>query len=165
LITGGNPRLEAESADTYTLGFVWQAQGPNLNVSVDWYQIEIGNVVGMLAFLTAYEQCFNANGKSNPTYTIDNEYCQRITRDPNNAEPLLVYGGNFNLSQRLTSGVDFTVTWTRDLAGGTFGIRSSAEQAPRVAATGALGSRRAAVRVRGLRFRLRSAGVHCVLVS
>ncbi len=128
LITGGNPRLEAESADTYTLGFVWQAQGPNLNVSVDWYQIEIGNVVGSLAFLTAYEQCFNANGKSNPTYSIDNEYCQRITRDPTNAEPLLVYGGNFNLSQRLTSGVDFTVTWSRDLAGGTFGIRSSANK-------------------------------------
>ena len=128
LMTGGNPRLEAEEADTLTLGFVWQAEGPDLTVSADWYEIEIDNVVGSLAFLTAYEQCFNANGRSNPTYSIDNEYCGRITRDPENAEPLLVYGGNFNLSRRFTSGVDFTVQWTKDLAGGTFGVRSSANR-------------------------------------
>jgi outer membrane receptor protein involved in Fe transport len=90
------------------------------------YDIQIDSVVGSLGFLTAYEQCFNANGTSNPTYSIDNEYCQRITRDPVDAEPLLVYGGNFNLSERHTSGVDMTVSWTKDLAGGTFGIRSSA---------------------------------------
>jgi outer membrane cobalamin receptor len=128
LINGGNPRLDAEVADTWTAGFVWRARGPDLSVSVDWYEIEIDNVIGSLGFLTAYEQCFNANGTSNPTYSVDNEYCQRITRDPLNAEPLLVYGGNFNLSQRSTSGVDFTVNWTRDLAGGRFGIRTSANQ-------------------------------------
>ncbi len=128
LITGGNPRLEPEEADTLTLGFVWQLQGPDLSFSVDWYEIEIDNVIGSLGFLSAYEQCFNANGRSNPTFSIDNEYCQRITRDPVNAEPLLVYGGNFNLSERFTSGVDFTVQWTKDMAGGTFGVRSSANR-------------------------------------
>jgi outer membrane receptor protein involved in Fe transport len=43
-----------------------------------------------------------------------------------NSEPLLVYGGNYNFSQRLTSGIDLTASWSKDLAGGTFGIRSSA---------------------------------------
>jgi outer membrane receptor protein involved in Fe transport len=128
LITGGNPRLEAEEADTLTIGLVWQAEGPDLTLSADWYEIEIDNVVGSLGFLAAYEQCFNANGRSNPTYSIDNEYCQRITRDPVDAEPLLVYGGNFNLSRRFTSGVDFTVNWNKEMAGGTFGIRASANK-------------------------------------
>ena len=125
LMTGGNPQLEPEVADTLTFGVVWQARGPDLTVSADWYEIDIDNVVGSLGFLTAYQQCFNANGRSNPTYSPDNPYCLRITRDPVNAEPLLVYGGNFNLSRRFTSGVDLTVTWTRPLADGTFGIRSS----------------------------------------
>ena len=115
---GGQPASGAREADTLTLGFVWQLQGPDLSFSVDWYEIEIDNVIGSLGFLSAYEQCFNANGRSNPTFSIDNEYCQRITRDPVNAEPLLVYGGNFNLSERFTSGVDFTVQWTKDMAGG-----------------------------------------------
>jgi outer membrane receptor protein involved in Fe transport len=128
LITGGNARLEPEVGDTTTLGFVWQLPGPDLSFSVDWYEIEIDNVIGSLGFLSAYEQCFNANGRSNPTFSIDNEYCARITRDPVNAEPLLVYGGNFNLSRRYTSGVDLSVQWTRDLAGGTFGVRSSANK-------------------------------------
>jgi iron complex outermembrane recepter protein len=128
LITGGNPRLEPEEADTLTLGFVWQAEGPDLTFSADWYEIEIDNVVGSLGFLAAYEQCFNANGRSNPTFSIDNAYCQRITRDPVDAEPLLVYGGNFNLSRRFTSGVDFTVNWNKEMAGGVFGVRTSANR-------------------------------------
>jgi outer membrane receptor protein involved in Fe transport len=128
LITGGNATLEAEVADTLTAGVVWQAQSGNLTVSGDWYEIDIDNVVGGLGFLTAYEQCFNANGTSNPSYSIDNEYCQRITRDPVIAEPVLVYGGNFNLSRRLTEGFDLTVTWSKPVAGGDFTIRSSANK-------------------------------------
>ena len=134
LMTGGNPRLDAENADTWTFGIVWQAPNRDLTISADWYDIEIDNVVGSLGFLAAYQQCFNANGTSNPTYDPANEYCQRITRDPVNAEPLLVYGGNFNFSQRLTSGVDLSVSWSTDLARlgldvpGEIGVRSSANK-------------------------------------
>ena len=128
LMTGGNPRLEAETADTWTFGLVWQASERALTISADWYEIEIDNVVASLGFLAAYQQCFNSNGTSNPTFDPKNEYCLRITRDPVNSEPLLVYGGNYNFSQRLTSGIDFSVDWSRELGEGTFGIRSSANK-------------------------------------
>jgi iron complex outermembrane recepter protein len=134
LMTGGNPRLEAENADTWTFGVVWQARNRNLTISADWYEIDIDNVVGSLGFLAAYQQCFNANGTSNPTYDPNNEYCQRITRDPVNAEPLLVYGGNFNFSQRLTSGVDVSLNWSAPLQNlglnvpGDVGVRTSANK-------------------------------------
>jgi iron complex outermembrane receptor protein len=129
LMIGGNPRLEAETADTKTFGMIWQSSEGNLQVSADWYDIQIDNVVASLGFLAAYQQCFNANGTSNPTYNPSNEYCLRITRDPVTSEPLLVYGGNFNFSERLTSGIDFTVNWTMSLNNGaTFGIRSSANK-------------------------------------
>ena len=126
---GGNPRLEAETGDTTTFGMIWQSNKGNLQVSADWYDIEIDNVVASLGFLAAYQQCFNANGSSNPTYDPNNEYCTRITRDPVTSEPLLVYGGNFNFSERLTSGVDVTVNWSMPLDNGaTFGVRSSANK-------------------------------------
>lgn len=134
LMTGGNPRLEAEEADTFTFGLVWQAQNRNLTVSADWYKIEIENVVASLGFLAAYQQCFNSNGRSNPTYDPQNEYCLRITRDPRNSEPLLVYGGNYNFSQRLTSGIDLTVNWAASLsdwglnAPGRVGVRAAANR-------------------------------------
>ncbi len=129
LMIGGNPRLEAETGDTVTFGMIWQSNEGNLQISADWYDIQIDNVVASLGFLAAYQQCFNANGTSNPTYNPNNEYCLRITRDPVTSEPLLVYGGNFNFSERLTSGIDLTVNWSMSLDNGaTFGIRSSANR-------------------------------------
>ncbi len=131
LWTGGNDRLEAEVADTWTAGMVWQASNRDITISADWYEIEIDNVVGSLGALTAYQQCFNANGVSNPTYSIDNSYCQRITRNPQNSEAEDVYGGNFNLSRRYTSGVDLSVDWSAPLSNfgfngaGRIGVRSS----------------------------------------
>jgi outer membrane receptor protein involved in Fe transport len=127
--SSGNPRLQPELADTYTAGFVWQSGGPDLSLSVDWYSIEIDNVVSLLqgasASLLYYSQCFNANGSSNPAYSADNVYCRAIERDPDDGTPTVVNGGFFNLSKRDTSGVDLTVNWQRDLAGGTFGVTSS----------------------------------------
>ena len=128
LMSGGNPRLEAETADTWTFGVVWQASERAFTISADWYEIEIDNVVAGLGFLAAYQQCFNSNGTSNPTFDPNNEYCLRITRDPVNSEPLLVYGGNYNFSQRLTSGIDLSVDWSTSLGEGTFGVRSSANK-------------------------------------
>ena len=128
LMTGGNPRLEAETADTWTFGVIWQSSERAFTISADWYEIEIDNVVAGLGFLAAYQQCFNSNGTSNPTFDPKNEYCLRITRDPVNSEPLLVYGGNYNFSQRLTSGIDLSVDWSMSLGEGTFGVRSSANK-------------------------------------
>jgi outer membrane receptor protein involved in Fe transport len=125
LYSKGNPRLKTESADTYTFGLIWQAPEANLSVSADWYEIEIADVVGSLGFLTAYQQCFNADGRSNPTYDVNNEYCQTIFPEPDSGNPEYVEGGNFNLSSRYTTGIDFNVNWSKDLAGGLFGVRSA----------------------------------------
>jgi iron complex outermembrane receptor protein len=125
LITVGNPRLRAETADTYTFGVIWQAPEANLTLSADWYEIEIADVVGSLGFITAYQQCFNANGTSNPTYSVNNEYCQTIFRNPTTGDADYVEGGNFNLSSRYTTGIDLNVNWRRDMLGGTFAINSA----------------------------------------
>jgi outer membrane receptor protein involved in Fe transport len=125
LLTKGNPRLRAETADTYTLGMIWQPQERDISLTADLYQIEIDDVVDSLGFLTAYQQCFNVNGVSNPTYDVNNEFCQAIHRDPETGNAGYVEGGNFNLSKRFTSGLDVSLNWRKDMAGGVFGINSS----------------------------------------
>jgi len=125
LLTTGNPELRAESADTYTLGMIWQPAERGVSLTADLYQIEIEDVVDSLGFLTAYQQCFNVNGQSNPTYSVANEFCQAIHRDPITGNAGYVEGGNFNLSKRFTQGLDVSLNWRKDMAGGVFGINSS----------------------------------------
>ena len=125
LLTTGNPELRAESADTYTLGMIWQPDERDVSLTADLYQIEIEDVVDSLGFLTAYQQCFNVNGVSNPTYSVENEFCQAIHRDPITSNAGYVEGGNFNLSKRFTQGLDVSLNWRKDMAGGVFGINSS----------------------------------------
>ena len=49
VITGGNPDLQPEEADTITLGLVYQpAQIPDLLISLDYYQIELTDAVGSI---------------------------------------------------------------------------------------------------------------------
>jgi outer membrane receptor protein involved in Fe transport len=48
-LEGGNPDLDAEEADTYTIGFVLTPRGvPGLSVAVDYYNIEIDQAIGNL---------------------------------------------------------------------------------------------------------------------
>ncbi|MEY4870976.1 MAG: hypothetical protein RLZZ563_306, partial [Pseudomonadota bacterium] len=49
-ITGGNPNLQEEEAETFTAGFVWQPTGflSGLSVIADYYDIEITDAVGSL---------------------------------------------------------------------------------------------------------------------
>ena len=125
LLTTGNPKLRAETGDTYTLGMIWQPQNRDITLSADLYEIEIADVVDSLMFLTAYQQCFNVNGVSNPSYSVENEFCQAIHRDPETGNAGYVEGGNFNLSKRYTSGLDLSLTWRKQMLGGEFGIQSS----------------------------------------
>ena len=121
----GNPKLRPEEADTYTAGMVWSPRRRDLSLSVDFYQIEVRDVIDVLGFRQAYLQCFNANGNSNPTFSASNAYCQAIFRDPDSGAATYVQGGNFNFSKRFTSGVDISMNWRKAMLGGEFGINSS----------------------------------------
>ena len=49
-VSGGNPDLDVETADTYTVGFVFEPRLEgrwleNLQVSIDWYDIKIEDAI------------------------------------------------------------------------------------------------------------------------
>lgn len=116
----GNPNLKAEVAKTYSAGIILKSpvQSPLLartRLSVDWYDIQIAGAIVPLTSETLYEQCLNADGKSNPTLDIaGNQFCHFILREA-------VTGGNrtannpyFNFAGLETEGVDVQLDWGAD---------------------------------------------------
>lgn len=116
-ITSGNLDLKPEEADTFTLGgvFDFEMGDADIQVSADYYNIEIEDAIEVLSAADVFVKCFNLDGTSNPTY--DNSYiaCQQINRpspgvdlDPVN-QPILNLGGI------KTSGFDVmsSVKWNR----------------------------------------------------
>jgi len=114
-ITGGNPNLSPEKADSYSVGFVLASpfESPLLEraaVSIDYWSIELEDRIEVIEAATIVQRCFNREG-SNPTFDANNAWCQMFTRDP-------IDGGVINLSQLQanqsfanTSGIDLTVDW------------------------------------------------------
>jgi outer membrane receptor protein involved in Fe transport len=119
----GNEDLEEETADTYTVGLVWQSTSSNpylerLSASVDYYNIEIDGVISFISPITVVNRCFNQDG-ANPNFQLDNFYCNLFGRD--------VTGNILNLQEILinqatlaTTGFDFQVDYSFPL-GDRFG--------------------------------------------
>jgi outer membrane receptor protein involved in Fe transport len=118
----GDPNLIAESADTWTFGVVFSGPGrlENLTAALDVYDISMTDAIARLSPLFVYEQCFNANGTSNPTYTENDPggYCRLIGRQPVTGERDTVQAPFVNQGALETSGVDLQLNWRADMGGG-----------------------------------------------
>jgi iron complex outermembrane recepter protein len=119
----GNPNVQPEVGDTFTLGLVMQFE--NITASFDYYDIEITDAIAPLNSLFAHQQCFNADGASNPTLMYDgNAYCRLILRNVQSGERSSVDAPFINTGSLQTNGVDVNVNWTKDVAAGSFYINS-----------------------------------------
>lgn len=118
--TGGNPDLTPEKADSYTIGGVWSPtfNTPlvrSLNFSVDYYNIKIRDAIGTITLTSILPRCYNFDGLSNPTYSLNNVFCQQIARDPNSGAISFAREGALNLATYRTSGIDFQFDWALGL--------------------------------------------------
>jgi iron complex outermembrane receptor protein len=101
--------------------FGWE----NLNITADFYKIEITDAISPLNVATVYDGCFNANGSSNPSYSVTNSWCQMIRRNPVTGDREEVDTPFFNLGTLETQGVDVSVNWAKDIGPGLFSINST----------------------------------------
>ena len=107
-LSGGNPNLAPESADTYTYGFVVSPHWiPSLNFSVDYWNIRVSDVI--------------VAGLGGPAVTVQNclltgspVFCSQIHRDPTTGDLFgsgLVNSTNVNSGFLQTKGIDFTLNY------------------------------------------------------
>lgn len=119
-VASGNIDLKEETANTYTLGVVWQSRmdAPllrRLSASVDYYDIKVDDAIGVITSQVGLTRCFNADGSSNPTYDPNNYYCQLTTRNISGGVETQLQP-TLNLATYAVSGVDYQVDWAFDLA-------------------------------------------------
>ena len=112
VITGGNPALQPEEADTITLGFVYQpAQIPDLLVSLDYYEIELADQVGSIPASFTLTSCLETG---DPTFCslINRGTDGSLTQVPRNQAAITAT--SINTGGQNLSGFDFQVAYAHD---------------------------------------------------
>ncbi|RZM33135.1 MAG: TonB-dependent receptor, partial [Sphingomonas sp.] len=67
VISGSNPNLLAETADSYTLGTILQPRFiPGFTLSIDYYDITVNNVIVSLAAQTIVNACYDTPNLQSP---------------------------------------------------------------------------------------------------
>jgi outer membrane receptor protein involved in Fe transport len=116
----GNTKLTPETADTYTAGVVLTAPADHpllsrMQLSLDYYDISVKKVIGVLPGGLSLDKCFNLDG-SNPTYSNGNQYCQLLTRDPVTGGITSLLQVTANLGALKTRGIDAELDWSFGLS-------------------------------------------------
>ena len=126
-ITGGNPDLKPESADSFTAGFVVSSpfETPllqRLSFSIDYWSIDIEDVIAAVAATTIVQRCYNRDN-ANPTFDLNNDWCTQFNRDPNNGGVIQLQQLQRNQASYETSGIDLTTDWGFDIGEGNMNFR------------------------------------------
>lgn len=108
-LIGGNPDLDPEKADTWTVGIVLTPEFiPGLNIAVDYYSIELREAIQFFSAQTILDKCYDL--------PRPNQFCDLISRDPGT---FVVDGFQqfaVNVASYKTDGLDFTVRYRLDPA-------------------------------------------------
>lgn len=104
-LTGGNPDLQPETADTYTLGGVFTPRFvPGLTFSIDYFHIDLNGIIGNIPLGVSLSNCLAGN----------QTYCKNIVRNP--VTGILfgttagaggyIVGTNVNVAREVVQGLD-----------------------------------------------------------
>ena len=118
-LTGGNPDLQEENADTLSFGAVIESPFTSpwvsgINLSVDWYEIKVNDAIGPLSIAQGIQFCYNSGG-NNPSFDPANYYCSLIQRNPASGVPVNPVQPLLNLGTFKVRGVDVQFDWRLDL--------------------------------------------------
>lgn len=123
--TGGDPNLLNEDSKAKTAGFVWSPSAiDGLRMSLDWYKIDIDDVIANLNATAIATGCFDNPSFNTADVRNANPFCSRIVRNDD---------GQINSEGGIRTGfvnggfLDFTgwqsqVVYTKDLADWGWGI-------------------------------------------
>jgi outer membrane receptor protein involved in Fe transport len=117
----GNPDLREETADTLTVGVVFQPTFlPGLNITVDYYDVMIEDAINTVAAQDVVDNCYDSA-------TFPNDFCDSFTRnrDPSSAQFLGFTSLNLttiNFVSIETAGIDASASYSFSLGDHNFSI-------------------------------------------
>lgn len=110
VVTGGNLNLEPEIGHTFSVGGVLTPGFvPNLQVSVDFFDIEVRDAIGATGAATSLTNCIGSGAVD-----TSSPYCSLITFANNNPQTgavLSILSQNANFAEFQTRGLDFALSY------------------------------------------------------
>jgi iron complex outermembrane recepter protein len=120
-IVGGNPDLVEETADSWSIGVV-STPLEKLTFSVDYFVIEMEDVIAAVSAVTIAQRCFNRDG-ANPTYDINNSWCQLWERDISTFGVTRLQQLSQNQAFVSVEGVDLDASYSLGVGPGELGLK------------------------------------------
>ncbi|MEO1035472.1 MAG: TonB-dependent receptor [Pseudomonadota bacterium] len=123
--TGGNTELDEETAETKTLGVVFQPEDiPGFNLTIDYWDISIDDAIEAVTSQNIVDGCYQGA-------SLNQNFCQLFTRNP---DPNSLQAGGFNFLQQTsvnfarldTSGYDIAARFGFDVGDNQFDVRVQA---------------------------------------
>jgi len=114
-VSGGNPTLIEEKGKSLTLGVVVEPSFiPGLSLTVDYYKIEVEDLIAALSAQQILNLCYaDASGINNP-------FCATVQRSPTTGlfvEPAVISGG-VNFASQEAEGIDFDLAYRKTFDNG-----------------------------------------------
>ncbi|MBQ4812275.1 TonB-dependent receptor [Pseudoalteromonas luteoviolacea] len=110
---GGSPDVKEETADTFSIGAVWQATD-ELSFTVDYFDVKIEDAITQLSRTTVITRCYES---TDFTVGCNGSY----VRNPSTGALTEVHTSSTNENTIEVSGVDLEVDYRIDTDYGTFG--------------------------------------------
>jgi outer membrane receptor protein involved in Fe transport len=112
VFSGGNTGLTPETSNSYTLGAVYQPEFlPGFDLTLDYWNISINNVITSLDYLTILNACVDSAGGPNQTY------CSFVTRNSDGTVKT-VQAQYANLAAQIARGIDFGANYRTAIGDG-----------------------------------------------
>jgi iron complex outermembrane recepter protein len=114
-VSGGSPNLDAERADTTTVGVIFQPTwgwSEGLQFSVDYYDISVKDYIAAPGSQVIVDRCFAGNAAA----------CGQITFGANQAITR-IQNVSLNLDELKTRGQDFEISYRKPIAAGNLSLR------------------------------------------
>jgi iron complex outermembrane receptor protein len=107
---GGNPNIQPETGKTYTFGSLFTPRFlPNFRATVDYYNIDLENAIGVIQPVSALAYCYITNP------TPGNPLCPLVSRNPATGYLQNAYVNQQNLTSIKESGLDMTTAYSHDV--------------------------------------------------
>jgi len=124
-LSGGNPALFEETADTYTIGLVFR--GPSdgalsgLQGAIDYYQITIEDKIAAIDADVFVENCFDPS--FNPGFDPNNLFCAFFDRDIGSGEIVRALEVDTNIAENEVKGIDYQIEYGMEVGPGSFDFK------------------------------------------
>ncbi len=116
--TGGNENLRPETAETLTIGAVWEPRFiPRLALTLDYWTIEIDNAIRSIPGSTKLSVCYNTPNLAHPFCSSDN-----FTRNTLTGEVSYLSSQQVNVGAETVKGIDAAARYSWDIRGVRAGI-------------------------------------------